>query len=393
MFNNVISIPVHEKTEVVIDQIFNYKFFCPNCGIVLHISKSFNWQDSFHNEKEFRFLLSQFENVFVNPKSLNTLWGDIIHAHILNFEYISQVADFEYFSMGSSNDLFIRRMPNFKNFDASFSGKKFNAAASADDEIWYWDKQCRNDKYLMEILKSNGATLYDVIQSQIEGSCYSKTLFQEIVTAIKKHYGENEVSDKNKVIYPREEVYFPTLANLFNKNGNLKFNDNNYTFIAWGKPGMIPTVQEITDIANGKMEGKYSIKRVLRTLDDKLRVAVGTQIGNYRAQALDFIKNTIPRTYLKFFNLTAGRKRIFIGFEKDRDLINGTFDAKFSEIFLPLNVQNNVVNLQNIADSMRINSECLFVICVDFYPQIANFLTQTGFRENVDFINGTLFLP
>lgn len=72
MINNMISVPVHERAEVVIDQICNYKFFCPDCEIVLHISNGFNWKDSLIKEEDFLSVLGEFENVFVNPTRLNT---------------------------------------------------------------------------------------------------------------------------------------------------------------------------------------------------------------------------------------------------------------------------------------------------------------------------------
>ena len=37
----VISIPVHEEKEVVVDQIQNYKKYMKNPVIVIHISESF----------------------------------------------------------------------------------------------------------------------------------------------------------------------------------------------------------------------------------------------------------------------------------------------------------------------------------------------------------------
>lgn len=72
MINNVISIPVHERAEVVIDQICNYKFFCPDCGIVLHISNGFNWKESLLSEEEFLAALKTFDNVLhLKQKSID----------------------------------------------------------------------------------------------------------------------------------------------------------------------------------------------------------------------------------------------------------------------------------------------------------------------------------
>ena len=285
MINNIISIPVHERAEVVIDQICNYKFFCPNCGIVLHISNGFNWKDSFLKEEEFLSILSTFENVFVNPTRLNTALGDIVHVHLSNFEYVSKVAEFEYFSMEASNDLFVRKMPPISNCDANFGNAVFEEMPN-----WFWYKSTIQDEYLYKILNYLGATIPDVRSSQIEGSFYRKELFREIVDVVNAVYKYEEVYNKRRIIYPREEIYYPTVAYILSKGKSLKIIQPNYVRVFWNNKDYLPTTEQITDIAQGKMPGIYGVKRVLRTIDDPARVYIGTQIGNYREQTLNLIR-------------------------------------------------------------------------------------------------------
>lgn len=286
MINNVISVPVHEKAEVVIDQIVNYNFFCPECGIVLHISNGFNWKDSLLKEEDFLFILSTFENVFVNPTRLNTAYGDIVHTHISNFEYISKVVEFEYFSFGSSNDLFVRHMPEISDSESCSSlGSTLERVSS----YLSFYKKIIADEYLNKILEHFGVTQSYVRKGQIEGSFYSKDIFQKIVDVINKVYSYEEVWNKNRLIYPREEVYYNTIANILNKDKSLKITQPYFTRVFWEMKGILPTIQQITEIAEGKIAKKYAVKRVLRNIDDPARVYIGTQIGNYREQTLNLI--------------------------------------------------------------------------------------------------------
>ena len=284
MLNNIISIPVHERAEVVIDQICNCKFFCPDCGIVLHISKGFNWKDSLLKEENFLSVLSGFENVFVNPTRLNTAFADIVHTHISNFDYVSKITEFEYFSMEASNDLFVRYMPPISNCDADFGSAILEKQISL-----YWHGKTLKDKYLYEILACLNADFSAVRKSQIEGSFYRKELFQEIIDVINKVYRYELVQNKDRIIYPREEIYYPTVADIFNKNKSLKILRPNYTRVFWGNKGYLPTEQQIMEVAQGKIQGQYAVKRVLRKIDDPARIYIGTQIGNYREQTLELI--------------------------------------------------------------------------------------------------------
>lgn len=162
-------------------------------------------------------VLSTFENVFVNPTRLDTAFADIVHTHVSNFEYVSRVAEFEYFSLGASNDLFVRHMPPVSDCDANFG----NGVLEKNSK-WYWYPMAVKDEYLYKILDYLGASFSDIRKSQIEGSFYRKELFQEIAAVINKVYGYEKVLNKNKIVYPREEVYYPTIANILGKNRSLK---------------------------------------------------------------------------------------------------------------------------------------------------------------------------
>ena len=387
MINTMISIPVHEKTEVVIDQIVNCKHFFPNCGVVLHISKGFNYEDSFHTEKEFMFILSTFENVFVNPTHLDTGFADIVQTHVSNFNYIANLVDFEYFAMEASNDLFVRQMPEIKDRDANFYR---NIWEKHDTWNKYWRIPLINDKYLNDILNYFKKDRSVLICSQIEGSYYKKELFAKIVELIDRFYNYKEVIKQPRTTYPREEVFYSTLATLLDENlNNLQ---NPYTFVPWSTPGYLPSEEEINDVSNAKKEGKYSIKRVLRNINDPVRFMIGTQIGQYRNKSMDCIKIKFGKISRNLFNLVSGRRRIFIGHAENEVNIRKFFKLKTIEKYIPFKVTNNTINLAEILNIMSNNRDALFIIFTDIYPHLLNILLQQGFRENIDFIDGSLLL-
>ena len=105
-YNIIFSIPIHEKLEVVLDQVYNFKCFNPKSAIVFHISKGFNYQDSHITKSRFEEEIKQIGDVYINPESVRTGFADIIQAHISNFKYISSILDFDYFSLLLLHKLF-----------------------------------------------------------------------------------------------------------------------------------------------------------------------------------------------------------------------------------------------------------------------------------------------
>ena len=288
MINLVISLPVHEKAEVVIDQILNIKHFCPTCAIVLHISSSFNWKDSQLTEEEFLSVAQSFDNVFVNPTRLNTGWAEIIHTHIANFEYVSKIIDFEYFAMSASNELFVIPMPPISDCDLCAHIRTSYIVSFKSD---YCYEKVIKDEYIYKLVDYLGGTIDDAVKSQIEGTFYRKELFKRIIDAINQIYSYEATLNKDRIRYPREEFYFSTVARILNKTTPLKARQPNYTFVAWGNKNFMPTHEQIIEASQGKMDGRYSVKRVLRNLDDPERTFIGTQIGNYRERLIDLMIN------------------------------------------------------------------------------------------------------
>ncbi len=261
MIDIVFSIPIHQRLEVVVDQILNFRYFNPNCGIIFHLSKGFDYQGSHITKDQFKEICQELGNIFINPESVRTGFADIIQAHISNFKYISSFLDFKYFAICASNELFIRGGLNkyICDFDCGVMQVKL------DYNKWPHGIKASKDIEFKNYLSSHPNM--PVLFTYPEGQFYKKDLFFKIINDIDSFYDYR----KMEVPYPREEVYFSTIANIINKGHSIKiakpFNYSAYHFThLW----------DVTKIEIDNLLSKecsfYSVKRVNRILNDNIRI-------------------------------------------------------------------------------------------------------------------------
>lgn len=191
-----ISIPVHEKPEVVVNQMQNFARFLPEAKIVLHVSKGAKFSV---NELEDVLKKANISNALVNPTQVETKWGSIIQAHLANIHYIIQQGDAEKIIFHSSNDMLI--MDGLSEY---LKDKKniFHLRKCTSDSLWWVSRKAVKDSALSTFF--NGK-LY---ASQIEGSMYDINLLKNLV-----HRIDNQalILD-SKIFYPREEIVFSSFA-------------------------------------------------------------------------------------------------------------------------------------------------------------------------------------
>lgn len=195
----VVSIPVHEKPEIINDQIKNIKKYMKEPIIVLHISKSFYEK---YNESE----IKKGDDIYLNPTHLQTKWGGIYQTHVSNFQYMKTKLDFDYFLLQASNDAFVKNgIEEYINqYDAGINHR----VLWQHDSRW-WPCSCANDDVaLKKIMNSIGVTR--IIASQVEGSFYKKNVFDYIVNVLNRIISQEDIENFN--FYGREEVYFSTIA-------------------------------------------------------------------------------------------------------------------------------------------------------------------------------------
>lgn len=277
-YSLLFSIPVHERLDVVVDQIFNILHFNPSSAIVLHLSQKFDYDNSPLSKQDFVSIVSQFPGVLINPESLRTNLLDIIQVHLSNFGYASSVIDFDYFCMSASNELFIRKglSERICAYDAAVGRIDVN-----DHMGWYWEQAqpSLQDPSIKQMFANTGWT--NIYGSQIEGTFYRKDLFLEMKTLIEAVYDYQVMP----YAYARDEVYFSTIVNNKIDHGCQLAISSLYTWVPWHRGNLAVYIIDILQILLFK-KNIYSVKRISREISDNTRSFI-RYIGGYAKQEQD----------------------------------------------------------------------------------------------------------
>ena len=94
------------------------------------------------------------------------------------------------------------------------------------------------------------------------------------------------------------------------------------------------------------------------------------------------------------FNLGAKKKRIFCAGRDDRDTIGKLFYLGGSDEYLPISDASGNIDPDIITDNMRKYPPglALHIIFHAAYEELKHYLVAAGYREQLDFIDGRLFL-
>lgn len=195
-----ISIPIHEKLEVVKNQADNFKQFFPEAKVVYHVSK----QATFTIKEINDFInKNKVDNVLINPKQVDTGWGSIIQAHIQNILFILEQKDATKACFHSSNDMLVRG--GIYNYLKDKDYVYHNRYVRKPSYWWVGNVAC-DDYRLLDWLAIHGGGR--LVASQIEGSMYHIAFLKEFV---------NELLNCHPVLqsdlfYPREEILLSSFA-------------------------------------------------------------------------------------------------------------------------------------------------------------------------------------
>ena len=273
-YSVVFSIPVHEKLGVIVDQIININHFNPNCAIVLHLSKKFDYTGTVMSEEQFRRITNGFGNVFINENRLDTVYFNIVHTHVSNFEYIADKADFEYFVLTASNELFVR--PGLYDMISAYPCG-FNYEFLQSRMSWSHRGKALHDPVISDICLFFGQDMSQIVSAQVEGTFFSRELFGKVVEVLKQVYPVTGAEPA--VLYPREEVYYHAIA-FFLMEDKTKIFRARMTYVAFDIIGCIPYIWTIRKVRTRSVTD-YSVKRVSRELNDPNRSYIRCQCGNY----------------------------------------------------------------------------------------------------------------
>ena len=274
------SVPVHESPETVIDLICNLNHFNPGCGIVIHISRQFNFSSEWMDEDRFLNALGGFDNVIVNPDRLRTGLEDIIQCHVSNCQYAAEHFDFEYIVFAASNELYVRNglYDHIRHYDYGPAG--FEAKISDD---WRQIKLAYQDEEFLNFLKAKG--IEKMFGGQIEGSFYKAEILLKCCELISSFYDHNRMKFK----YAREEIWFSTFVNHYFPDALIK--ENSTTYMDWSKN----LVVSLSDVLNQTETSSayYSVKRVPRIIDDPIRSLIRRFIGCYQSEVEERLSKRI----------------------------------------------------------------------------------------------------
>ncbi len=194
----VVSIPVHEKKEVIKDQVRNIQFYIENPIIVLHVSEGFQKSEKGHFED-----LQEMKDVYINPVHYPVKWGDIAHVHISNFVFIKElVGEFDYFLIHASNDMYVKKGIEryIRKYDAGTQRRILRYPKS----MWWPCEYSWKDKKLKEIMQKCHVEF--PVGTQIEGCFFRKEVFDKAVKYMEDYDSWAEAG------YTREEIYFSTVV-------------------------------------------------------------------------------------------------------------------------------------------------------------------------------------
>lgn len=196
-----ISIPVHERPDVIYDQIVNMKKFLgtQNVAFVLHISKSY--KEPWLKLPFRKYHYENIENVFINPTSFPTQKGNLVHIHNSNFKFAKQEIPFDYFCLHASNDMYVR-----KGGDSYIQEKEYgiHQAPTSPEMPWKQAIHAHQDRDLLKMMRH--LKIETIYGTQPEGIFFTSELFEEMQTVIDQFY-----SFENSTFYCREEIYYSTL--------------------------------------------------------------------------------------------------------------------------------------------------------------------------------------
>ncbi len=199
-----ISLTVHERLDVLVDQIRNIITFFIDPIVVVHINDAF-YQMLIEDLSANKLLkeLALKGPVIINPAHLPTRWAHMFHAHVSNINLLSRFSiPYEYVILLSSSDIMIRHgVETFlKDFDYGIDG------AVSDIGSDFWISRVELDHTFLEIRRKNNVR--KIKKALHEGTFYKYAVMMSLIAKLEEAIPDWEYDDK----YPKEEFFLPSLV-------------------------------------------------------------------------------------------------------------------------------------------------------------------------------------
>jgi hypothetical protein len=191
------SIPVHERQDIIHNQIENIFYYNPTSIIILHINPTFT---SFSPI----YLTSIYENVLINPNQYTYIHGKgLMWIHIQNFLYaMEQEVEFDTFVMLSSNEMFFQSGldKHVKKYKNGIQLVKYNSKNS-----WHnFHKNLQTLSPFKEMLQFFQQSHF--YGGQAEGNFFERDVFMKISETYLRFFGKTELYS-----FETEEVVLQTI--------------------------------------------------------------------------------------------------------------------------------------------------------------------------------------
>ncbi len=210
------SIPVHERQDIIHNQIENILYYNPNAKIILHINPSFS---NFQKED---FFSKYKPYVFINKVQYDYKHGKgLMWIHVQNFlSAIQQEVEFETFALISSNELFFQKglIDYIKRVKNGVQLVPYNSS-----NLWHnFQKGLEIHPQLSDLMKRRKLNIF--YGGQAEGNFFEKNVFKEMSEIYLSSFGTNVLHD-----FETEEVVPQTIFASLQKSYGTPFTLQNYT--------------------------------------------------------------------------------------------------------------------------------------------------------------------
>lgn len=263
------SLPVHERPDIVRDQILNIKKFCPDAIICIHVSKLVE-AEKYEFEKQ-----CDFDDVYINDVSYETRHGKgLLNIHVANYEYAAKRnVKADKIAFLSSNELLIK--PGLSTFTSSYVlGSQTEIYQDSAD--WHlFRPQVRDDQRVQNFLKLLELPVY--FGGQAEGQFFNVDIFEKIAELYKACFGMGIAGFETEEIIPSTFAARLCISGsrsalpitLCDYCSNISINEQLINYVRAGSGSIyglkVPRALRSPHIGSFVMDNIFSVKRVPRT--------------------------------------------------------------------------------------------------------------------------------
>lgn len=261
-----ISLPIHEREDIFLNQLFNIKKFIPNSIVCTHLSANSSIDQNLIKT------LSILTGNISNENRLSTMYGKgLMPVHISNFKLLKR-HNIDYILLLSSNEMLIRPGLNFyiSNFDIGLQ-----ICNRSNHPEWHlFNKKIERLSEIEKFLDRAGVT--DIQGGQAEGQFFKTELFEKMMETYEQSFPENYFEFETEEIIA--STYFSNLeSNKYRiglpitlQNYSMEFTiDTNVVERIISGTGQIQGITRAGTLVSphlgtGSMHSIFSVKRVER---------------------------------------------------------------------------------------------------------------------------------